>query len=106
MDKIKNKTIVTVAPGITISKVKSYLDKSNSVIRTMPNTPLMVGEGMTVVSGEEGISEEKLSFVIGMFEKSGKVIKIKEELIESGYLRRHIDKSSKKKPQKIKLKTM
>jgi pyrroline-5-carboxylate reductase len=83
MDKIKDKTIVTVAPGITISKVKSYLDKSNSVIRTMPNTPLMVGEGMTVVAGEEGISEEKLSFVIGMFEKSGKVIKIKEELIDS-----------------------
>ena len=32
MGDIKNKTIVTVAPGITISKVKSYLDSSNSVI--------------------------------------------------------------------------
>ncbi len=83
MDKIKDKIIVTVAPGITISKVKSYLDSSNSVIRTMPNTPLMVGEGMTVIAGEKGISEDKLSYVSDMFEKSGKVIKMKEELIDS-----------------------
>lgn len=83
MKNIKDKIIVTVAPGITIKKVKSYLDLSNKVIRTMPNTPLMVGEGMTVVANEEGISEEKLSFVISMFEKSGKVIKLKEELIDA-----------------------
>lgn len=83
MKDIKDKIIVTVAPGITIKKVKSYLDNSNKVIRTMPNTPLMVGEGMTVIANEDGIEEEKLAFVISMFEKSGKVIKIKEELIDA-----------------------
>lgn len=83
MSYVKDKIIVTVAPGITIAKVKSYLDSSNKVIRTMPNTPLMVGEGMTVIANEENCDSQKLDFVISLFEKSGKVIKIKEELIDS-----------------------
>ena len=83
MSDVKDKIIVTVAPGITIAKVKSYLDSSNKVIRTMPNTPLMVGEGMTVIANEENCDSQKLDFVISLFEKSGKVIKIKEELIDS-----------------------
>lgn len=82
MGNVRNKTVVTVAPGITISKVKGYLDASNRVIRTMPNTPLTVGEGMTVIAGEDGIEEEKLSFVKDLFEKSGRVIYIKESLID------------------------
>lgn len=83
MKDIKNKLIVTVAPGITINKVKSFLDDSNKVIRTMPNTPLMVGEGMTVIAGEDGILKEQLEFVTGIFSKSGKVINLKEELIDA-----------------------
>ena len=83
MADVKGKIIVTVAPGITIAKVKSYLDSSNKVIRTMPNTPLMVGEGMTVIASEEDIDEDKLQFVTSLFEKSGKVMTIKEELIDA-----------------------
>jgi len=83
MKNIRNKLIVTVAPGITINKVKSFLDSSNKVIRTMPNTPLMVGEGMTVIAGEDGVLKEQLKFVTDMFSKSGKVITLKEEFIDA-----------------------
>ncbi len=83
MGEIKDKIIVTVAPGITVSTVKGYLDKSCKVIRTMPNTPLMVGEGMTVVAPNREVDEDKFNFVKSLFEKSGKVAVIKEELIDA-----------------------
>lgn len=83
MSAIKGKIIVTVAPGITIKKVSSYLDSSNKIIRTMPNTPLMVGEGMTVMSRSENVSDSEFDFVKGLFSKSGKVEVIKEELIDA-----------------------
>ncbi|MBE7020146.1 MAG: pyrroline-5-carboxylate reductase [Ruminococcaceae bacterium] len=83
MGSITKKIIVTVAPGITVDTVKGYLDKSCQVIRTMPNTPLMVGEGMTVMVPAPGVHEEKFNFVKSLFEKSGKVAIIKEELIDA-----------------------
>lgn len=83
MGSITKKIIVTVAPGITVDTVKGYLDKSCQVIRTMPNTPLMVGEGMTVMVPAPGVHEEKFNFVKALFEKSGKVAIIKEELIDA-----------------------
>ena len=83
MGDLKDKLIVTVAPGITVSTVKGYLDKSCKVIRTMPNTPLMVGEGMTVIASSDEVEKEKYDFVKSLFEKSGKVAIIKEELIDS-----------------------
>ena len=49
----------------------------------MPNTPLMVGEGMTVIAGEDGVLKEQLKFVTDMFSKSGKVITLKEEFIDA-----------------------
>lgn len=39
--------IVTVAPGFTIKSIKKYLGENIKVVRTMPNTPALVKEGMT-----------------------------------------------------------
>ena len=83
MDKITDKLVVTVAPGITVKTVKGYLDKSVKVIRTMPNTPLLVGEGMTVMAESVDVEQYKYDFVKSLFEKSGKVRVIKEELIDA-----------------------
>ncbi|MGN1083431.1 MAG: pyrroline-5-carboxylate reductase family protein, partial [Lachnospiraceae bacterium] len=46
--------VVTVAAGITISYIKEALGGKIKVVRIMPNTPAMVGEGMTAVTYEEG----------------------------------------------------
>ncbi len=83
MGNIKDKIIVTVAPGITVDTVAGYLDSSCKVIRTMPNTPLMVGAGMTVIAPNPQVNEEQFNFVKALFEKSGRVEVIKEELIDA-----------------------
>ena len=83
MGDIKEKILVTVAPGITVDTVKGYLDKSVKVIRTMPNTPLLVGEGMTVMAETVDVEKDKFDFVKALFEKSGRVSVIKETLIDA-----------------------
>lgn len=83
MKDVKERVIVTVAPGISIERVAAYLDKSNKIIRTMPNTPLMVGEGMTVMAKADNVSDEEFDFVKSLFEKSGKVEIIAEGLIDA-----------------------
>jgi pyrroline-5-carboxylate reductase len=73
--------IVTVAAGITIDYVKNHFDREIKVIRTMPNTPAMVGEGMTAMTYDQLVNELDVSFVKGMFESCGIVEVIEDEAL-------------------------
>ena len=43
-----DKVIISLAPGFTITQLKEKL-KAGRIVRSMPNTPAMIGEGMTGV---------------------------------------------------------
>ena len=66
--------------GVTIKKLKSFLGDIN-IARIMPNTPALVGQGMSVVSFSEGYRDE---FVLDIFKGIGKVLELDESLINSG----------------------
>lgn len=67
LEKIKssvneNTVIVTVAPGISIAYIQSFLGENFKVIRTMPNTPALVGEGVTAYAFCKNYIEEEKEF--------------------------------------------
>ena len=57
----EDKLVITIAPGQTLSRVKELFGKNVKIIRTMPNTPAMVLEGITAVCPNENVTEEELS---------------------------------------------
>lgn len=61
-----NKTVITVAPGITIDKMKEMIGDAR-IVRTMPNTPALIGKGVFLVAGtkEENEDVEKLLSTCG-----------------------------------------
>lgn len=76
--------IVTIAPGHTISSVKKSLGQSTKVVRTMPNTPALVNEGMTAYCFIDGdITEDDHEEIKNILSSFGKIIKIKEVDIEA-----------------------
>lgn len=58
-----NKLIVTIAPGKTLAWLKEKFGKDVKIIRTMPNTPAMVGEGMMGMCPNEFVTDEDISLV-------------------------------------------
>ena len=44
----KENIIISIAPGITIDSVNEKLGGDRRIVRAMPNTPALIGEGMTV----------------------------------------------------------
>ena len=54
-----DQVILSIAPGITIEDLGKRFGKPVRVVRAMPNTPALVGEGMTGVSFEEDQFSEK-----------------------------------------------
>lgn len=79
----KIKLIVTIAAGITIDYVKSFFDSDIKVIRTMPNTPALVGEGMTGITYKSPVTEKDVEFIKSMFSSFGLVEVMDEHQIDA-----------------------
>lgn len=58
--------VISLAPGITIEDLKEKLGSDRRIVRAMPNTPALIGEGMT---GLSYIPEELESKEVEMLHK-------------------------------------
>lgn len=72
--------VITFAAGKTISFIANGLGTSNPVVRVMPNTPTLVGEGMAAASIGTGVTATQRDFVLGFLGATGKVIEVSEDL--------------------------
>lgn len=75
--------IVTIAAGKTISWVEEAFGGKRKIIRTMPNTPALVGEGITAVCPNQQITEEDLKTVCELLESFGKAEVINETMMDA-----------------------
>ena len=75
--------IVTIAPGWTLEKLTAAFGKDVKIIRTMPNTPAMVGEGMTAVCHNPFVTPEELEYVCSLLRSFGKCAIIPERLMDA-----------------------
>ncbi len=78
---IADKLLITIAPGITIDTVKSYFSCGVQVVRTMPNTPAMVGAGMTVLCGD--VPEQAFAQAETVFGCVGQTLRLDEKLMDA-----------------------
>lgn len=77
------KALVSIAAGITISYLESVLPGNTPVVRIMPNTPALVGEGISSVSPNGFVTEEILQAVMDLFSSVGKVQITSESMIDA-----------------------
>jgi pyrroline-5-carboxylate reductase len=56
----EDKILISIAPGKSLAWLEEQTGKPCKVIRTMPNTPSMVKEGMMGICANERVSEEEL----------------------------------------------
>ncbi len=74
--------IVTIAPGKTLAWLREQFGRDLKIVRTMPNTPAMVKEGMTGVCRNEFVTDEDLSVVMSILESFGKAEVVPERLLD------------------------
>lgn len=81
---IANDTIIwTLAAGVTIEQIKSYIGENVKVIRSMPNTCAQVGTSVTGVSPGKNMSEDDISAVMKLIEGFGIAEILSEEKLDS-----------------------
>jgi pyrroline-5-carboxylate reductase len=82
-DEIKdNQIIITIAPGKTLSWLEEQFGKQVKIVRTMPNTPAMVGEGMTAACPNPYLNEEEIAYVKTLLQSFSRVEIVPERLMD------------------------
>jgi len=75
----QDKLIVSIAAGINIHKLESNLPENTKIIRVMPNTPALVGEGMSGMVGGTSANSDDISYVKNLLSTIGKCIVVDNE---------------------------
>lgn len=76
--------IISIAPGITIENLQARFGKKCRIVRAMPNTPALVGEGMTGVCYDQALfSEEEKQTIETFFTSFGRMTIVEEKLMDA-----------------------
>ncbi|MDD3874873.1 MAG: pyrroline-5-carboxylate reductase [Eubacteriales bacterium] len=89
----EEKVLVSIAAGVSIGFIESlcnehsgYKEKTNDfrckVVRVMPNTPALVGKGMSALCRNSQVSEEEFKHVLDLFSSVGKSEEVDEKLMD------------------------
>ncbi len=79
---LNNKVIVSLAPGKTFEWFYEKFEKKVKIVRTAPNTPATVLEGMTSLTKGDNVSDEEFDLVRQIFNSFGKTAEVPEKLLD------------------------
>lgn len=79
-----SKIIISLAPNVSIEMLNGMFGKNVRVVRLMPNTPALVGEGMTGYCYDDALfNEEEKTFLADLFNSFGKAVKVSEKIMSA-----------------------
>lgn len=79
---LKEKCLVSVAAGISISRLAAGLAREAKIIRAMPNAPALVQSGVTVLAPSKGVNKTLLAQVTQIFDAIGKTWILEEKYLD------------------------
>ena len=74
--------VISIMAGVTISRIQE-LTRAKRVVRVMPNTPCLVGEGASGIAAGDNVDDKDLKHVSELLQSVGKVVEVAEEHIDA-----------------------
>lgn len=75
--------VVSLAAGITTDAIEAAVPAGVKVVRVMPNTPSLVGEGMSVVAGGSTASDADVEQVAELMRAVGSAVVVPEKHVDA-----------------------
>jgi pyrroline-5-carboxylate reductase len=79
----KDAVVISMAAGIEIVTMAEKLPNHPNLIRTMPNTPALVGSGVTGVSAASSASKSAIETALDLFQTVGEAVEVEESQINA-----------------------
>ena len=77
------KIVMTLAPGWTLSRTQAAFGDQLKVVRAMPNTPALVGQGLTGFCASELVTPSETQWVTSLLSSFGKAEPLPERLMDT-----------------------
>ncbi len=75
--------LLSIAAGVTTATISSAAGDGVAVLRTMPNTPALVGEGVSALSGGPGTTDADLDWAERILSGVGLVVRVAESQLDA-----------------------
>lgn len=79
---LAGRLVISIAAGVRVATLQRWLPDS-SIIRAMPNTPCLIGEGMTVLAPAPDVAPERVAYARGVFESVGRVAELQDKHMDA-----------------------
>lgn len=78
-----NKLIISIAAGLNLENLSKQLVNSARIVRVMPNTPALVGEGAAAFTSGSDITTDDRKIVKDILQSVGEVVEVEEKLMDA-----------------------
>jgi pyrroline-5-carboxylate reductase len=75
--------VISIAAGIRTSFLDEHLGRKGRIVRVMPNTPMLVGAGVSAICAGPRAREEDLEYVQKLFSVGGSAVLVAEEMMDA-----------------------
>lgn len=80
---LAGKLVLSIAAGVTIAHLARLAPKGVRVVRVMPNTPVLVRDGVSALSFGDGVSDKDQQLTRRLFEAVGRAVVVEEKLMDA-----------------------
>lgn len=78
-NNLDKKLFISIAAGVTVARLQTMLGAPYSIIRVMPNTPSLLGAGMSGLYSADSVSETDRTYAAQVMSAVGKILWVKCE---------------------------
>lgn len=79
----KNNILISICASITLDQLRKWSGGKAAVVRAMPNTPALIGEGITVICSDNSVADRKAAaLATRFFQCVGRVVELPESLMD------------------------
>lgn len=79
----EDQLVISLAAGVGTARIEGQLPAGAPVVRAMPNTPMLVGEGMSVIAAGRHASAADIALARTILESVGRVLVLPETSIDA-----------------------
>jgi len=77
------KLVISIVAGLTVAAMATVLGPGTRIVRTVPNTPVFVGEGMVALASDGPARDEDYVVTTAIFSPVARIVSIEEKLMDA-----------------------
>ncbi len=75
--------VLSIAAGVSVAQLEAAAGPGVAVVRSMPNTPALVGQGAAAIAGSPSVSDDDMAWAEGILSAVGTVVRVPEYQLDA-----------------------